>query len=513
MRRRLAGSPGRARRRPALAPRRRHRRVLGQPDGAGHLPLRPAGTLGHCGVRRPECHRTAGYLPRLDAARRGRARRSPAQGRELAGVRAPTGRDPAHGGPRPQRLGLGARPAGGRHHVLPPQAQPSPHDRDAPRSAPSCGACRPVPTSAAAAQQLRYFFFRSPRAIQTLIIPPVMGVVVAHASFADYGLAAQSAAFAAMSVVAGSFNLFGYDGPGFSYLMLGGAPLNRVLIGKAVAPLLYLVPLVVVFNLTEALIRGTQGLVVPAILAGTSVVALGVGVGSLSSIFNPSDQSRVGQRHGSFLKVFAWFMGFFAFTGVRRADLGARRLVHGTVHHRGDHDRDRARHQRAAPALGRTPAGARSLLRCWPSSTSGWPERSIPAMVLTVPSVPTRMPAWSGRVAIHGSAAVALHERSRRVDVGPGELRPDHRCREQAVRGRPGGRVDDVLSAGGRAGRGDSARAQLEGRAGCASGPGGPRRRPPSSACPCGCRRRRCRRPRRRGRRGVPACAGRPAGL
>jgi hypothetical protein len=118
-----------------------------------------------------------------------------------------------------------------------------------------------------------------------------------------------------MSVVAGSFNLFGYDGPGFSYLLLGGAPLNRVLVGKAMAPLLYLVPLVVMFNLTEALIRGTQGLVVPAILAGTSVVALGVGVGSLSSIYNPSDQSRVGQRHGSFLKVFAWFMGFFAFTG------------------------------------------------------------------------------------------------------------------------------------------------------------------------------------------------------
>jgi len=174
----------------------------------------------------------------------------------------------------------------------------------------------PGPTSAAAAQQLRYYFFRSPRAIQTLIIPPVMGVVVAHASFADYGLAAQSAAFAAMSVVAGSFNLFGYDGPGFSYLLLGGAPLPRVLVGKAMAPMLYLVPMVVVFNLTEALIRGTQGLVLPAILAGTSVVALGVGVGSLSSVFNPSDQSRVGQRHGSFLKVFAWFMGFFAFTGV-----------------------------------------------------------------------------------------------------------------------------------------------------------------------------------------------------
>jgi len=174
----------------------------------------------------------------------------------------------------------------------------------------------PGPSTAAAAQQLRYFFFRSPRAIQTLIIPPVMGLVVAHASFGEYGLAAQSAAFAAMSVVAGSFNLFGYDGPGFGYLLLGGAPLPRVLAGKALAPVIYLVPMVVVFNLVEAVIKGTPGEVVPGILAGTSVIALGVGVGSLSSVFNPSDQSRVGQRRGSFLKVFAWFMGFFTLTGI-----------------------------------------------------------------------------------------------------------------------------------------------------------------------------------------------------
>ena len=195
--------------------------------------------------------------------------------------------------------------------------KPSRHPSVAlPLSPPLLRRLPPGPMAAAAAQQLRYFFFRSPRAIQTLIIPPVMGVVVAHASFADYGLAAQSAAFAAMSVVAGSFNLFGYDGPGFSYLLLGGAPLRRVLIGKALAPMLYLVPIVVIFNLTEALIRGTPGLVVPAILAGTSVIALGVGVGALSSVFNPSDQSRVGQRHGSFVKVFAWFMGFFAFAGL-----------------------------------------------------------------------------------------------------------------------------------------------------------------------------------------------------
>lgn len=177
-------------------------------------------------------------------------------------------------------------------------------------------AAHPGPTAAAASQQLRYFFFRSPRALQTLIIPPVMGVVVAHTSFAPYGLAAQSAAFAAMSVVAGSFNLFGYDGQGFSYLMQGAAPFPRVLLGKALAPLLYLLPLVVAFNLVESLIRGTRGAVGPAMLAGFAVTVLGVGVGALSSVLNPSDQSRVGQRRGSFLKVLGWFMGFFAVAGV-----------------------------------------------------------------------------------------------------------------------------------------------------------------------------------------------------
>ena len=172
------------------------------------------------------------------------------------------------------------------------------------------------PGVAAASQQLRYFFLRSPRAIQTLVIPPVMGVVVAHSSFAGYGLAAQTAAFAAMSVVAGSFNLFGYDGPGFTYLVLGGAPLRRVLTGKALAPLLYLLPLVATFALTESAIRGAPEAILPAILAGFSVVALGLGVGSASSVLNPSDQSRVGLRRGSFLKVFAWFMGFFTVAGI-----------------------------------------------------------------------------------------------------------------------------------------------------------------------------------------------------
>lgn len=173
------------------------------------------------------------------------------------------------------------------------------------------------PTLAAASQQLRYYFLRSPRAIQTVVIPPVMGVVVAHSSFAGYGPQAQTAAFAALSVVSGAFNLFGYDGRGFGYLVLGGAPLRRVLLGKALAPLLFLLPMVGGFAVVEALARGQVGPeLFTALLAGACVVVLGVGVGSAASVLNPSDQSRVGQRQGSFLKVFAWFMGFFALVGI-----------------------------------------------------------------------------------------------------------------------------------------------------------------------------------------------------
>lgn len=77
-------------------------------------------------------------------------------------------------------------------------------------------------TTAAVAQQWRYSFFRSPKAIQTLIIPPAMGIMVAHSAFSGSGVAAQSAAFAALAVVVGSFNLLGHDRAGVRYLVAPG---------------------------------------------------------------------------------------------------------------------------------------------------------------------------------------------------------------------------------------------------------------------------------------------------
>jgi hypothetical protein len=175
------------------------------------------------------------------------------------------------------------------------------------------------PTTAALAQQWRYFFFRSPKAIQTLIIPPVMGVMVAHTTFGASGVAAQTTAFAALAIVVGSFNIFGYDGAGFRYLIGTGVRLSRVLVGKALTPLLYLVPLMIVFSTTECALAGSWNQLAPALLAGLAVLLTGVGIGAQSSVLNPSDQSRVGHRQGMFLKVFAWFSGFFVVVSVGAA--------------------------------------------------------------------------------------------------------------------------------------------------------------------------------------------------
>jgi len=170
--------------------------------------------------------------------------------------------------------------------------------------------------TAAAAQQLRYFFFRSPKAIQTLLIPPVMGMMVAHSTFGQLGVPAQAAAFAALAVVVGSFNVFGYDGAGFRYLALSASSMSKVLWGKVLAPLVYLLPLLAGYVIVEVLLQGTLPQAPLAFCSGAAVIATGLGIGSQSSIRNPNDQSTIGHRQGMFLKVFGWFMGFFLAASV-----------------------------------------------------------------------------------------------------------------------------------------------------------------------------------------------------
>jgi len=114
--------------------------------------------------------------------------------------------------------------------------------------------------------------------------------------------------------------VFGYDGPGFRYLIASGAPLSKIMLGKVTAPLLYLVPILVVFAAVEGLLQGLPEQIGIAIIAGLAVIITGVGIGAQSSVLNPNDQSRIGvPRQGMFLKVFAWFSGFFAVISVGAA--------------------------------------------------------------------------------------------------------------------------------------------------------------------------------------------------
>jgi membrane protein implicated in regulation of membrane protease activity len=120
-------------------------------------------------------------------------------------------------------------------------------------------------------------------------------------------------------VVVGSFNVFGYDGPGLRFMIGTGARLSKVMVGKALAPLLYLLPILVIFAAVEGLLQGTPKDIGIAIIAGLAVIFTGIGIGSQSSVLNPNDQSRVGHRQGMFLKVFGWFSGFFAVVSVGAA--------------------------------------------------------------------------------------------------------------------------------------------------------------------------------------------------
>lgn len=173
-------------------------------------------------------------------------------------------------------------------------------------------ALQATPATAAASQQLRYFFFRSSAAVQSALFPVVLAVFIGHSTIgsASEGAAGElglsglvlGTAFVGVMLagLSGSVvNVFGYDGPGFAYLMQGGAPLGQVLRGKLYASLLYLVPVVALFVLVEAAITGTWSQVFTAFTAGIAVLLLGLGTGAVLSVWAPTDRSTPGKRRRS----------------------------------------------------------------------------------------------------------------------------------------------------------------------------------------------------------------------
>ena len=173
-------------------------------------------------------------------------------------------------------------------------------------------ALQATPTTAGASQQLRYFFFRSSAAVQSALFPVVLAVFIGHSTIqtgsdgaaGELGLSGLvlGAAFAAVMLagLSGSVvNVFGFDGPGFAYLMQSGAPLGQLLRGKLYASLLYLVPVVAAFVLVEAAITGSWSDIFTAFAAGVAVLVLGLGTGAVLSVWAPSDRSSPGRRRRS----------------------------------------------------------------------------------------------------------------------------------------------------------------------------------------------------------------------
>lgn len=182
-----------------------------------------------------------------------------------------------------------------------------------PRALPSTS---PGPAVAAAAQQLRYLFFRSPRAVQAVALPVVLGAVLGHSTVGEGGLMVGVILFTLLCGTASCFALLGHDGPGFGYLLLAGPPWRAVLAGKASASLLYLVPLTAVFALVEGAVHGDLENAPAALLAGTAVLLAAAGVGAVGSVRSPVDQTAPGRRRAGVVAVLGWYALFFVVVGV-----------------------------------------------------------------------------------------------------------------------------------------------------------------------------------------------------
>lgn len=189
----------------------------------------------------------------------------------------------------------------------------APHQRAAGLALPPAilSGLRATPQTASASQQLRYFFFRSTAAVQSLLFPVVIGVFLGHSSVqsTDGGLESDGLsglvigavllAFMIAGISPGVANVFGFDGRGFAYLVQSGVDLAPVLRGKVYAALVYLVPILLVFVLVEAAINQAWPSILAAFLAGLATIFAGLAVGALMSVWAPTDRTARTRRRGS----------------------------------------------------------------------------------------------------------------------------------------------------------------------------------------------------------------------
>jgi len=173
------------------------------------------------------------------------------------------------------------------------RAVASPHHRSARELPLVPPVLRPFPAGAAlgaASQQLRYYFFRAPRAAQFLIVGPVVGVMFAVAQVHTTGLP-FAVAIGTVAMASGVLlNLFAWDGRGVELTVQTGASLAAVLRGKMLAVSLFLVPSVAAVTIGLGVASGTADQIPTALISALAALALSFAVGAVSSSRNAYDQ-------------------------------------------------------------------------------------------------------------------------------------------------------------------------------------------------------------------------------
>lgn len=171
----------------------------------------------------------------------------------------------------------------------------------------------PTPGVAAAAQQLRYFFFRSPKATQQVVAGVVGGAFLGYQTVASSGLALGTAVFIPVMALTLGLATFNYDDRGFAYLMETGTRLRGVLTGKVIVNWLITLAIMVVFVTVEAAITNSWGDAPAALSVGIAVTSMATGVGALVGVTTPFNQERPGPGRG---KLIVGLLGGLAVVGA-----------------------------------------------------------------------------------------------------------------------------------------------------------------------------------------------------
>ncbi|WP_284328747.1 ABC transporter ATP-binding protein [Demequina litorisediminis] len=167
--------------------------------------------------------------------------------------------------------------------------------------------------AASAAQMRRYLVFRHPRAAQQVVMTVVIAAFVTLSPGVQFDLESSTAVFAGFSTAILAVGLLNYDGRAFEFLVIAGAPLRSVLVGKALAVAGITGAATVAFAVATAAWHGQGERLPAALLNGAGALAYALGVGAVASVMAPMDASR--RSGGRIEPVVAVFVAMFAAPG------------------------------------------------------------------------------------------------------------------------------------------------------------------------------------------------------